>query len=138
MAAGAILAALANIPWGQVVDNAPKLAEGAARLMRAVSGLRKPKPAADEASGAGPATPTELKALQLEVTELRHTVVDLQEQLQVSSQLLKDLTDQNIQLIQRVELNRVRLWWAGLLSGGALLAALGVITFLLAGLDSRP
>ena len=42
MSTGAIITVLANIPWGQVIDNAPKVADGAARLWGAVTGSRKP------------------------------------------------------------------------------------------------
>ncbi len=132
MAAGAFIAALANLPWGQVVDNAPKLAEGAARLMRAVAGLRKPaEAAADTASASPPEPPSEIETLQREVEVLRDTVAGLQEQMQVSSQLLKDLTEQNIQLIQRVELNRMRLWSVSVALIGVVLASLVVAAYLL-------
>lgn len=131
MAAGAIIAALANIPWGQVVDNAPKLAEGAARLMRAVTGLRKPsETAADTASPSPPEPRSEMQALQREVEVLRDTVAGLQEQMQVSSLLLKNLTEQNIQLIQRVELNRLRLRSVSMALVGVLLASIVVAVYL--------
>lgn len=132
MAAGAFIAALANIPWGQVVDNAPKLAEGAARLMRAVTGLRKPaEPVADTTPSSPPEPPTGVEALQREVEVLRDTVAGLQEQMQVSSQLLKDLTEQNFLLIQRVELNRMRLRSVSLTLVGVLLASVVVAVYLL-------
>ena len=132
MAAGAIIAALANIPWGQVVDNAPKLAEGAARLMRAVAGLRKSsETAADTPPSSPPEPPSELQALQCEVEALRDTVTGLQEQMQVSSQLLRDLTEQNFQLIQRVELNRTRLRSVSMALIGVLLASIVVAVYLL-------
>lgn len=132
MAAGAFISALANLPWGQVVDNAPKLAEGAARLMRAVSRWRKPSaPDAEPGSPSSKAPPADIQTLTREIKLLQDTVTDLQEQMQVSSQLLKDLTDQNIQLIQRVELHRVRLWWVGMTSVGVLLTALAVTAYLL-------
>lgn len=41
--------------------------------------------------------------MQREVATLRHTVGGLQGDLQASSQLLKELTEQNLQLIRRVE-----------------------------------
>ena len=131
MAAGAIIAALANIPWGQVVDNAPKLAEGAARLMRAVAGLRKPaETVADTTPSSPPAPPSGIESLQRDVDVLRDTVAGLQEQMQVSSLLLKDLTEQNIQLIQRVELNRLRLRSVSMALVGVLLASIVVAVYL--------
>ncbi len=41
MSTGAILTVLSNIPWGQVVENAPKVAEGAAKLWNSVTNFRK-------------------------------------------------------------------------------------------------
>lgn len=112
MAAGSILSALANLPWGQVVDNAPKLAEGAARLLRAVSRMRKPAAEPSEAAAAVDGEPpSALSHLTMEVAALRDTVTVMQEQMQASSQLLSELTAQNIQLIKRVELQRLRLGW---------------------------
>lgn len=132
MAAGALIAALANIPWGQVVDNAPKLAEGAARLMRAVAGLRKPSETDADITPSPPPEPrSEMQTLQREVEALRDTVAGLQEQMRVSSQLLKDLTEQHIQLIQRVELNRMRLRSVSIALVGVLLATIVVAVYLL-------
>ena len=132
MAAGALIAALANIPWGQVVDNAPKLAEGAARLMRAVAGFRKPtETVADSTPSSPPEPSSEIESLQSDIEVLRDAVAGLQEQMQVSSQLLKELTEQNIQLIQRVELNRMRLRSVSMVLVGVLLASIVVAVYLL-------
>jgi hypothetical protein len=47
--------------------------------------------------------------LQVQVHVLQETVAQLQEQMQASSEVIRALADQNTQLVQRVELNRVRL-----------------------------
>ena len=110
MSTGAILTVLSNIPWGQVVDNAPKVASGAAKLWTAVTGARKQGvPPSDATASAQTQEPAELDVLRTHVHELEVTVRHLQEQMQASSELIKALADQNTQLVQRVELNRLRL-----------------------------
>ena len=110
MSTGAILTVLANIPWGQVVDNAPKVAGGAAKLWTAVTGARKQRVLHPEASASDTAQgPSELAVLRTQVQDLEATVQQLQEQMQASSEVIKALADQNTQLVQRVELNRLRL-----------------------------
>ena len=37
MAVGTLITVLSNIPWGQVVENAPKVAEGAVKLWNSVT-----------------------------------------------------------------------------------------------------
>jgi hypothetical protein len=40
---------------------------------------------------------------------LEDSITRLQDQMQASSALIKDLAEQNTQLVQRIELNRIRL-----------------------------
>ena len=132
MSTGAILTVLANIPWGQVVDNAPKVASGASKLWTAVTGARKQSAGADpEAPAASTAqAPSELEALQAQVEGLQATVGQLQEQMQASSELIKALADQNTQLVQRVEINRTRLVRVTMAAGVAALLLLSAVLYL--------
>ena len=132
MSTGAILTVLANIPWGQVVDNAPKVASGASKLWTAVTGARKQSAGADpEAPAASTAqAPSELEALQAQVEGLQATVGHLQEQMQASSELIKALADQNTQLVQRVEINRTRLVRVTMAAGVAALLLLSAVLYL--------
>ena len=132
MSTGAILTVLANIPWGQVVDNAPKVASGAAKLWTAVTGARKPSASAEsEAAAASSAqAPSELEALRAQVHVLQATVAQLQEQMQASSELIKALADQNTQLVQRVELNRVRLVRVATAAGVSIVLLLSAVAYL--------
>jgi len=109
MSTGVILTVLSNIPWGQVVENAPKVADGAAKLWSSVSGFRKKAPPAASADPTGAPALTEAEALRARVQSLEEAVKDLSDQMQASSELIKALADQNTQLVQRIELNRVRL-----------------------------
>ena len=125
MSTGAIITVLANIPWGQVIDNAPKVADGAARLWGAVTGSRKP--AAPEA-GAQPLSETD--RLKAEVAALESATLALQEQMRASSELIKALADQNTQLVQRAELQRVRLVRLALAAGASTVLMLSAIVYL--------
>ena len=113
MATGVIFTVLSNIPWGQVIDNAPKVAEGATRLWNSVGSLRKKAPAAAPAPAAtatpAKVPPTQAEVLRAQVQMLEADVRNLTEQMQASTELIKALAEQNAQLVQRIELNRVRL-----------------------------
>ena len=135
MSTGAILTVLSHIPWGQVVDNAPKVADGAARLWSTVTGFRT-KAADGTAASAGAKAPTGTEALRGRVEALEETVRHLSEQMQASSELIKALADQNAQLVQTIELNRsrlVRLAWAAGATYIALAAVVGWLVMRLPG-----
>ncbi|OGA14046.1 MAG: hypothetical protein A3H32_16875 [Betaproteobacteria bacterium RIFCSPLOWO2_02_FULL_63_19] len=131
MSTGAILSVLSNIPWGQVVENAPKLADGAAKLWSKVANFRKSSRAGetDPALARDESRPSELQRLQARVLELEQSVQSLHEQMQASTELIKALADQNTQLVQRIELNRARLVRVSV--GGVLIACALLATMLL-------
>lgn len=124
MAAGTIITILSNIPWGQVVENAPKVADGAARLWNAVT-RKKPgqspdtntKPGADVAP-----SETEVLMKRLEAME---------EQMRASAELIKALAEQNTQLVRKIELNSVRLHRLATAAAIGAIALLGAIVYLL-------
>jgi hypothetical protein len=109
------LAVLQSVPWTDVVRNAPKLADGAKKLWHAI-GKQSPVPERT-APGDNPAVlPQEqvIEKLQTRLAALEAATADLHEQMLASSELIKALADQNTQLIQRIEANRIRvLWMAG-------------------------
>ena len=110
MAAGTILTVLSNIPWGTVVENAPKVADGAAKLWNTVTRWNKSDPAQNgkiAVTSDKPLSENELLAGRLHTVE--ESVRHLNEQMQASSAIVKDLAEQNTLLIQRIELNRIRL-----------------------------
>ena len=106
------LTVLKMVPWGDVIENAPKVANGAKKLWQSVG--KKPLPAAivtpapDAALGSGPPA---VAALQAQVAGLQAAVADLHQQMLASSELIQSLANQNTQLIKRVEANRVRVLW---------------------------
>lgn len=97
---------LQAVPWTEVICNAPKVADGAKRLL----GMASRQPPAPPAAAAGA---TESAALEARVQALEATVAELHQQMLASSQLIKDLAEQNAQLIRRIEANRVRMRWLG-------------------------
>ena len=116
MATG-LFSILKMLPWGEVIDNAPKVADGAMKLWRAV--VKRPPASEVPTSGEQPALASEAQSLsvlqgQLAAAEVK--LSDLHEQMLVSSELIKALADQNTQLIKRIEVNRIRvLWLAGIM-----------------------
>ena len=106
------LTILKSVPWTEVIKNAPKVAEGAKKLWNAVGKQR----AADEAAdvGAQPAAshePHTLEALEARAAALEAAVSDLNQQMLASSELIKELAEQNAQLVKRIEANRKRTLW---------------------------
>lgn len=110
--AAPLLALLSQVPWGQVIDAAPKVAEAAGRLWKAVGRRKK-----DDALGGSTATPaaalgpdaTPLDQAQARIQALEHTVAGLRDEMQAATELIKELAEQNAQLVARIELHRRRL-----------------------------
>ncbi|MDD2925755.1 hypothetical protein [Rhodoferax sp.] len=108
------LTVLKMVPWGEVIENAPKVAQGAKKLWSTV-GKKTPLATSpghvgaepDEADGA-------LASLRAQVAQLQVASAELHQQMLESSALIQSLAEQNTQLIQRVEVNRKRLWWLAL------------------------
>lgn len=103
---------LQSVPWAEVIRNAPKVAEGAKKLWNTV-GKKAPEPKAEP-----PDVPTNLPPeaqalarLEARVAALDAQAADLREQLLATSALIQALAEQNTQLVQRAEANRVRVAW---------------------------
>ena len=113
MAAGTILTVLANVPWGQVIDAAPKVADSATKLWKTVR-RNKNNGAEDESDTlvSGETTQTtedKLGALHTHILGLESEVQQLRGEMNDAAELIKSLADQNTALIQRVEINRRQL-----------------------------
>lgn len=111
------LTVLKMVPWTDVISNAPVVAEGAKKLWKAVA-KKAPETAADAGFVPGSASdtldPPSLASLQMQLTATEAAVADLRQQMLASSELIKELAEQNTQLIKRVETNRTRLVWLAL------------------------
>lgn len=107
------LTVLKMVPWGEVIENAPKVAIGAKKLWDKVG--RKPatpEPVPTVLSG----TPEpSLAQLRDQVATVQQATAELHQQMLDSTELIKTLAEQNTQLVKRVESNRKRLLWLALL-----------------------
>ncbi len=121
------LTVLQAVPWSDVIRNAPKVADGAKKLWSTVAGQPAQAPV-DAGTLARSRDDRSPEVLQARIDALDATVADLHGQLLASAELIRELAEQNTQMVRRVELNRVRavrLTWA--LAGVALVAVAGVI-----------
>ncbi len=114
------LTVLQAVPWGEVIRNAPKVAEGARTLWSKAAGPAAPATA--DPTQAPAAQPT-LAQLQARLQASEAAVSELQAQMQSATQLIKQLAEQNTQLVRAVETQRLQLrWLAGaLFLGGCVL-----------------
>jgi len=102
---------LQAVPWSEVIRNAPKVAEGAKKLWKSV-GKKPSEPEVAEPSTRIAVSPEQTMAdLEVRTEALEMTVADLHEQMFAASELIKELADQNTQLIRRIETNRVHMLW---------------------------
>jgi hypothetical protein len=108
------------VPWGEVIKNAPAVADGARKLWDTV-GNKTPPEQQVAAPAAGTPPPDRIQA---RLNEAESQIAALHEQMQASSALIKALAEQNAELIRQVQANRVRLLW---LAGG--LGVLALIVF---------
>jgi hypothetical protein len=123
------LLALKVIPWGDVIEHAPKVLKGARDLLDRQRG--REAPASDPRTQAiempGPATP-EVRALQQQLAAARDDIGRLQQTQDQITQTLAELAEQNSRLVVAVELLRKR---TRLLMGAVVVLAvvLGVWAF---------
>ena len=123
MSAGVIFTVLSNIPWAQVVENAPKVAEAAGKLWSRAT--RRDAEAIEKLAAKSRRPASEAELLRQRVDGLEEALKTLQNEMRASSQLIKELAEQNTVLVQRIELNRlnlVRLTTATAIGFGVLVA----------------
>ncbi len=110
---------LKSVPWGDVISNAPAIADGAQKLWKSARRQSEPAPASE----AEPAAPQDAVSAA-RVAELESKVAGLQRQMEQSSALINQLAQQNAQLVARVELMRSRVRAALFALGGVAVALL--------------
>ena len=118
------LTVLQAVPWGEVIRNAPKVADGAKTLWNKVAAPAAGQQAPDPASAAVPT----MAQLQAELQASGAALADLQIQMRAATQLIKELADQNTQLVRAVEVQRRQWRW---LSGAVLLGGLVLVAWAL-------
>ncbi len=110
---------LQNVPWSDVIRNAPKVADGAKKLWRKVGG----KGGEGEAAAMTPSADAD-QAPAAQLAALRAQIEALHGQMLASSEVIQALAEQNAQLIVRIETHRRRLLWLAAGNAVALLVAL--------------
>ncbi|WP_299066269.1 hypothetical protein [Accumulibacter sp.] len=123
------LTVLKSVPWAEVISNAPKVADGAKKLWSTI-GKKSPAPQADAAREEPAHAPDDpsVAALQTRISALESEAADLHDQMLASSELIKALAEQNTQLIQNIEANRVRvLRLTGITAFIAIIAVAGLV-----------
>ncbi|MBP3980415.1 hypothetical protein J8G26_06670 [Acidovorax sp. JG5] len=99
------VAALKLVPWGDVLEATPQILQAAKKLL----GSRRQgtaDAAAGTLAGAGDAAVSPPVALQLQ--QLRERVARLEQEQQESAVLIQSLAEQNAQVVQAVEVLRLR------------------------------
>ena len=122
---------LKAVPWGQVIDNAPKVVEGAKKFWGTVAAKSSAderdvvdvSPEADEGDA--------LQALQQRIAVLEKSNQELHRQMLASSGLISTLADQNAQLVSRIEANRKRMVWLTVLCLLTAVSLLALLAFML-------
>ena len=123
------LSVLQMVPWSDVIKNAPKVADSAKKLWNATAKKSPASPLPVDSAAPLPRTPEALAivALQERVQALQEAASALHEQMLASSELIKTLAEQNAQLVQRIETQRVRLLLLAALCGVGVLAVTALI-----------
>lgn len=119
------LVALKVIPWGDVIEHAPKVLNAARKL------LDKQKPPVTPVPAGPPLDPTaeppslgELRNRLIEARQLIDQQAGVQQQM---AQTLGELAEQNARLVEAVQLLRVR---TRVLMAAALVLAVGVLVLM--------
>lgn len=122
------LAALKVIPWGDVIEHAPKVLKGARDLLERQRQRRRetepvaPDPRRNVIEMPGP-TPPELRELQQQLASAREDISRLQQTQDQITQTVAELAEQNTRLVAAVELLRKR---TRLLMGALVVLAAGL------------
>lgn len=119
------VAVLQMVPWGEVIKNAPKVADGAVKLWNSVSKKNTGDSVGRESTEVILATDVgALEKLDHRLQEAQASIADLQAQVLQSAEVIKELASQNAQLVAQIEANRKAVTVLGVVVA---LAVLGVI-----------
>lgn len=106
MAAGWVTV-LQMVPWGEVIKNAPKVADGAVKLWNSVSKKRVDGETDSDVTDVMLATDmVAVEKLEHRLHSAEQTITDLQAQVVQSAGVIKELASQNTQLVAQIESNR--------------------------------
>jgi hypothetical protein len=123
------LLALKVIPWGDVIEHAPKVLKGAQRLLdRQRQGNRVPEAApVGAAPESGMTGRAGMDVLREQVAQLQAELQGQRADVQQLTEMTAELAQQNTRLVQAVDVLRWRTRWLGLAC--AVLALLGAVAW---------
>lgn len=127
------LSLLKAVPWGDVIQHAPTVVDGARKLWQKTG--RSSEPVPPQVPEAEPDASPEARALaaaELRIATLEQAVAELDERSVASTRIIKELAEQQSELIRRLDEARRQIRWlvagvavSALLAVGTLGAALG-------------
>jgi hypothetical protein len=119
------VAVLQMVPWGEVIKNAPKVADGAVKLWNSVSKKNTGDSIDSESTDVILANDVSaLEKLDHRLQEAQASIADLQAQVVQSAEVIKELASQNAQLVAQIEANRKAVTVLGVVVA---LAVIGVV-----------
>ena len=121
------ISVLQMVPWGDVIKNAPNVADSAKKLW---DSARKSPPQKLPA-GDSPALPRSPEALAIDGLQQRVAALEsesraMHEQMLASSELISTLAEQNAQLVARAEVNRRRLLMLSVVSAASVVGIIAL------------
>ncbi len=104
------LTALKVIPWGDVIEHAPKVLKGARSLLER---QRQHEPAAPEPAPVASVATADPLALQAQLRAMERMLAGTQTDLAQLTETVTELAEQNARLVKAVERLRWRSRWLG-------------------------
>jgi len=121
------------VPWADVIEHAPTVLSGAQKLWQRLPGRGSatPTPApgitTPAVADAGQSLSAQVAELRASVVAAEQVVVELQARLSESNTLIRDMAEQQVQMLAQIEANRRALRWAVGVAVVALVLALGAL-----------
>lgn len=103
-----LITAFKIIPWVDVLSNAPAIVQGAEKLWGTLTRKKTPPLHASGSAEKSGAPPDSLAGMNARVEALESLSAELHKEVQLSTGLIKSLAEQNAQLVQAVDVLRVR------------------------------
>jgi TolA-binding protein len=100
------VAMLQMVPWGEVIKNAPKVADGAVKLWNSVSKKQPVEDSSDVTDVIVGNDSANVEKLRQQLQAAEHAIAELQGEMVQSTEVIKELAKQNAQLVAQIEANR--------------------------------
>lgn len=124
MSTAALIKAISSVPWGTVLETAPKVTEAAKKLWELVARKKSDNLENSNDQAVAYSTSLSLQGLQIRLSRVDERTLRLEEEIASSAELIKELAEQNAQLVRKIQQNSTRL---NRLSMATLVFAVGLI-----------